>query len=59
MSLRGKFEEMMASGLEEEIRSVGEESGIVNAKTAPILHVIAKLDNTDPFIAGAFLLGQD
>jgi|TARA_B100000902_G_scaffold5297_1_gene6894 hypothetical protein len=59
MSLRGKFEEMMAQGLEEEIRSVGEESGIVNAKTAPILPVIAKLENTEPFIVGAFLLGQD
>jgi hypothetical protein len=59
MNLKQRFDEMMAEGLEEEIRSVAEESDISNAATAPILPVIAKLDTTDPFIAGAFLLGQN
>jgi len=59
MNLRQRFEEMMAEGLEEEIRSVADESDISNAATAPILPVIAKLSDTEPFIAGAFLLGQN
>ena len=59
MSLRQKFDEMMAEGLEEEIRSVADSTNIVNAETAPILPVIAKLPDSEPFIAGAFLLGQD
>ena len=59
MNLKQRFDEMMAEGLEEEIRSVAEESDISNAATAPILPVIAKLDTTDPFIAAAFLLGQN
>jgi len=59
MNLKQRFDEMMAEGLEEEIRAVAEESDISNAATAPILPVIAKLDNTEPFIAGAFLLGQN
>ncbi len=59
MNLKQRFDQMMAEGLEEEIRSVAEESDISNADTAPILPVIAKLDNTEPFIAGAFLLGQN
>lgn len=59
MNLKQRFDEMMAEGLEEEIRAVAEESDISNAATAPILPVIAKLDTTEPFIAGAFLLGQN
>ena len=59
MNLRQKFDEMMAEGLEEEIRSVADSTNIINADTAPILPVIAKLADSDPFIAGAFLLGQD
>jgi len=59
MSLRQKFDEMMAEGLEEEIRSVAETTNIVNSESAPILPVIAQLPDSEPFIAGAFLLGQD
>lgn len=59
MNLKQRFDEMMAEGLEEEIRSVAKESDISNAATAPILPVIAKLETTEPFIAGAFLLGQN
>lgn len=59
MNLRQRFDDMMAEGLEEEIRNVADATDIVNAATAPILPVIAKLPDSEPFIAGAFLLGQD
>ena len=59
--MKSQFIEMMQNGLEEQIRETAKEGNISNWKEATIVPVIGFIHNvTDkPFIAGAYLLGQD
>jgi len=54
------FTEMLAEGLEEQIRLTAKEGDITNWETATILPVIGFIPKeTEVFIAGAYLLGQN
>jgi len=60
-SMKSQFIEMMQNGLEEQIRDTAREGNISNWKEATIVPVIGFIPEVTekPFIAGAYLLGQD
>jgi hypothetical protein len=60
-TMKSQFNEMMQNGLEEQIRETAKDGNISNWKSATIVPVIGFIEKvTDkPFIAGAYLLGQD
>ena len=59
--MKSQFIEMMQSGLEEQIRETAKEGNITNWREATIVPVIGLIPEVTetPFIAGAYLLGQD
>tara|TARA_R110000823_G_scaffold48608_5_gene123292 strand:- start:5361 stop:5975 length:615 start_codon:yes stop_codon:yes gene_type:complete len=59
--MKSQFKEMLQNGLEEQIRETAKDGNISNWKSAtivPVIGFIEKITDT-PFIAGAYLLGQD
>ena len=61
MNMKNQFMEMMENGLEEQIRETAKEGNITNWREATIVPVIGLIPEVTetPFIAGAYLLGQD
>ena len=59
--MKSQFMEMMQNGLEEQIRETAKEGNITNWREATIVPVIGLIPEVTetPFIAGAYLLGQD
>jgi|TARA_R110000824_G_scaffold12886_2_gene56161 hypothetical protein len=60
-AMKSQFKEMLQNGLEEQIRETAKDGNISNWKSAtivPVIGFIEKITDT-PFIAGAYLLGQD
>lgn len=59
--MKSQFTEMMQNGLESQIRETAKEGNITNWKEATIVPVIGFIPELTekPFIAGAYLLGQD
>ena len=59
--MKSQFIEMMQNGLEEQIRETAKDGNITNWKEATIVPVIGFIHEVteEPFIAGAYLLGQD
>ena len=59
--MKSQFMEMMQNGLEEQIRETAKEVNITNWREATIVPVIGLIPEVTetPFIAGAYLLGQD
>ena len=59
--MKSQFIEMLQNGLEEQIRETAKEGNISNWKEATIVPVIGYIPEVteEPFIAGAYLLGQD
>ena len=60
-TMKSQFIEMMQNGLEAQIRETAKEGNITNWKEATIVPVIGFIHEVteEPFIAGAYLLGQD
>tara|TARA_R110001592_G_scaffold155249_1_gene384951 strand:- start:168 stop:803 length:636 start_codon:yes stop_codon:yes gene_type:complete len=60
-AMKSQFIEMMQNGLEEQIRETAKDGNISNWKEATIVPVIGFIHEVTekPFIAGAYLLGQD